>query len=78
MIDRLFQSEAPSKEVVDIDELEDDSVTEVLCHPQYRLPDNTISMEGRLVDWKTPYEESVGVLKKHRNRFQLVTFEDLR
>lgn len=61
-----------------IDELEDDSVTEVLCHPQYRLPDNTISMEGRLVDWKTPYEESVGLLKKCRNRFQLVTFEDLR
>lgn len=57
--------------------IEPSAVVEIMCHPQYRLADNTISMDGKLVDWKTPYEDSLGTILQHRDAVDMISFGDL-
>lgn len=54
-----------------------DAVVELMVHPQYRLPDLTLDTKGALVDWKTPYEQSLGPVLENRAKYDLISFNDL-
>lgn len=54
-----------------------DAVVELMVHPQYRLPDLTLDAKGALVDWKTPYEQSLGPVFENRAKYDLISFNDL-
>ena len=60
-----------------LNSLPKDAVVELMVHPQYRLPDLTLDMNGSLVDWKTPYEQSLGPILESRGKYDLVSFKDL-
>lgn len=54
-----------------------DAVVELMVHPQYRLSDLTLDTKGALVDWKTPYEQSLGPIFENRAKYDLISFNDL-
>jgi predicted glycoside hydrolase/deacetylase ChbG (UPF0249 family) len=57
--------------------LPQDAVVELLVHPQYRLPDLTLDMQGEMMDWKTPYDKSLGPVFNNRDKYELISFKDL-
>ena len=57
--------------------LPNEAVVELMVHPQYRLPDLTLDMKGVMMDWKTPYDHSLGSIVKNRSRYDLISFNDL-
>lgn len=60
-----------------LESLPKDAVIELMVHPQYRLPDLTLDMKGALVDWKTPYEQSLGPILENQAKYDLISFNDL-
>jgi hypothetical protein len=60
-----------------LDGLPQDAVVELMVHPQYRLPDLTLGMQGDVMDWKTPYDKSLGPIFDNRDKYELISFNDL-
>ncbi len=58
-------------------ELPKDAIVELMVHPQYRLPDLTLDMQGDMMDWKTPYDRSLGPIFDNRDKYELISFNDL-
>ena len=60
-----------------IDRIPDTATFEVLCHPDYRAPDKTYDMNGKLMDWKTPWEVTHANMQSINGKITLVSFADL-
>ena len=60
-----------------MDELPDDSVVEVMAHPQYRDKNLGLADDGEMMDWKTPYGESFGPILANRSKYEMISFNDL-
>jgi hypothetical protein len=60
-----------------LDGLPQDAVVELMVHPQYRLPDLTLSLNGAMMDWKTPYEASFAPIWENRAKYEMISFSDL-
>jgi hypothetical protein len=58
-------------------ELPKEAIVELMVHPQFRLPDLTLDMQGDLMDWKTPYDKSLGPVFNNRDKYELISFKDL-
>jgi len=58
-------------------ELPKEAIVELMVHPQYRLPDLTLDMQGDMRDWKTPYDKSLGPVFNNRDKYELISFKDL-
>ena len=57
--------------------LPQDAVVELMVHPQYRMPDLTLSLNGFLMDWKTPYETSLAPILENRSKYEMISFAEL-
>lgn len=58
-------------------ELPKEAIVELMVHPQYRLPDLTLDMQGDMRDWKTPYDKSLGPVFNNRDKYEWISFKDL-
>lgn len=59
-----------------IDSLPSNAVVELMVHPQYRKPNLELSMDGEMMDWKTPYAKSLGPILSLRDRCEMISFKD--
>jgi predicted glycoside hydrolase/deacetylase ChbG (UPF0249 family) len=61
----------------DLNKLPQNAIVELMVHPQYRDNEQNLTMSGRMVDWKTPYEESLGPVWDHRALYEMISFSEL-
>ena len=60
-----------------VDGLPDDSVVEVMVHPQYRDKNLALADDGEMMDWKTPYSESFGPIVDNSIKYEMISFNEL-